>query len=290
MAHPVRQWVVAASASRLRDSPCTEGTICGRSMAAPSPSVIDGELPRILDLLAASSRSHSRAATASGPLRPGPPTSEVTATLYSSSDLRAFVEEHLPPPPARVLEVGCGRGELARAIAGSGHRVVAIDPEAPAGELFRAVSLEEFADADRFAAVVASRVLHHVADLAAALEKIARLLRPGGRVIVNEHAWDRLDAPTARWYMERRAAVEPGVPRTLELCLADWERDHAGLHTYTAMRRELDGRFRERFFAWTPYLYGELPAAVDEDEEGALIEAGEIQATGFRYVGEPRSD
>jgi SAM-dependent methyltransferase len=61
-------------------------------------------------------------------------------------DLHAFVEEHLPPPPARVLEVGCGGGELARAITRSGWAVVAIDPEAPSGDLFRAVSLEEFAD------------------------------------------------------------------------------------------------------------------------------------------------
>lgn len=48
--------------------------------------------------------------------------------------------------PARVLEVGCGRGDLARAIAEAGHEVVAIDPHAPAGDLFRATSLEEFAD------------------------------------------------------------------------------------------------------------------------------------------------
>ena len=27
------------------------------------------------------------------------------------------MEEHLPPAPARVLEVGCGQGDLARAIA-----------------------------------------------------------------------------------------------------------------------------------------------------------------------------
>ena len=35
-----------------------------------------------------------------------------------------------------------------------------------------------------------------------------------------------------------------------------------------------------------PYLYGELTGAVSEPEERALIDAGAIQATGFRYVGE----
>jgi hypothetical protein len=52
------------------------------------------------------------------------------------------------------------------------------------------------------------------------------------------------------------------------------------------MRPELDRRFRERFFAWGPYLHGELGGAVDAREEQALIDAGMIQATGFRYVGE----
>ena len=54
------------------------------------------------------------------------------------------------------------------------------------------------------------------------------------------------------------------------------------------MRPELDRRFAERFFAWVPYLYEELEA-VERSEELRLIEAGEIQATGFRFVGERRS-
>jgi SAM-dependent methyltransferase len=200
--------------------------------------------------------------------------------------LHSFVHAHLPPPPARVLEVGCGRGDLARALARSGYRVIAIDPEAPGGELFRATTLENFADADPFHAVVASLALHHVADLSGALDKIARLLRPQGRLILNEHAFDRLDEPTARWYIEQRAQIRPHASRSLEACQHEWWDDHAGLHGYAAMREELDRRFTERFFTWTPYLHGELAGAVCEREERALIDAGTIQATGFRYVGE----
>jgi SAM-dependent methyltransferase len=200
--------------------------------------------------------------------------------------LYGFVTEQLPSAPARVLEVGCGRGDLARAVAESGYEVVAIDPHAPAGELFRATSLEEFADPEPFDAVVASLALHHVADLPGALNKIVSLLRPTGSLIVNEHAVDRLDEPTARWYLEKRAVIRPDAPRSLEQCLHDWEEHHAGLHGYAAMRKELDRRFTERFFAWMPYLYGELTGAVTDLEERALIDAGAIQATGFRYVGE----
>jgi SAM-dependent methyltransferase len=199
---------------------------------------------------------------------------------------RAFVEAHLPAAPARVLEVGCGRGDLARAVARLGYEVTAIDPEAPVGSIFQAVSLEKFPDPDPFDAVLADRALHHIPDLRGALVKIARLLRPGGRLILNEHAWDRLDEPTASWYLEQRAATHPDAPRSVEECLAEWVVDHHGLHSSEAMRRELDERFEERFFAWTPYLSGELGRRVGERDERALIEAGVIQATGFRYVGE----
>jgi SAM-dependent methyltransferase len=151
---------------------------------------------------------------------------------------------------------------------------------------FQAVTLVDFSDPDPFDAVVASLALHHIADLSGALDKVALLLRSAGRLIVNEHAFDRLDEPTARWYLEKRAQTRRGAPRSLQACLHEWRDDHAGLHGYAAMRQELDRRFDERFFAWTPYLHGELGGAVSRQEERALIDTGTIQATGFRYVGE----
>jgi SAM-dependent methyltransferase len=203
-------------------------------------------------------------------------------------DVLQFVTAHLPRIPSRVLEVGCGDGRLARALDDLGYRVVAIDPAAPQGAIFEAVTLEEFADPARFDAVVASRALHHIHDLAGALAKLRRLLVPGGRLVVVEHAFDRFDEPTAGWYLEKRRAKGPHAPSSLEACLAEWDTDHAGLHGYAAMRRELDRRFSERWFAWTPSLYLELGHAL-EQEERTLIEAGSIQATGFQYAGE-RSD
>jgi hypothetical protein len=118
-----------------------------------------------------------------------------------------------------------------------------------------------------------------------ALSKLQRLLVPGGRLIVVEHAFDRLDERTAGWYLENRRAKDPHAPLSLQACLAEWEADHAGLHGYTAMRRELGLRFTERWFAWTPSLHLELGKAL-EGEELSLIEDGSIQATGFEYVGE----
>ena len=50
-----------------------------------------------------------------------------------------------------------------------GHQVTAIDPAAPDGAIFQPVALEDFADPVEFDAVVASRSLHHIHDLGAAL-------------------------------------------------------------------------------------------------------------------------
>ena len=112
-----------------------------------------------------------------------------------------------------------------------------------------------------FDAVVASRSLHHIHDLPGGLSKLQRLLAPGGRLIVVEHAFDRFDEPTAALVPEKRRAKGPHAPSSVQACLAEWEADHADLHGYTAMRRELDLRFTERWFAWTPSLYLELGGA-----------------------------
>ena len=163
---------------------------------------------------------------------------------------------------------------------------MAIDPKAPDGDIFESVSLEEFAGRGPFDAAVANRALHHIPDLAGALDKVARLLRPGGRLIVHEQAWERMDEPTARWYLEHRETIDPAAPRSVESCLGDWNADHAGLHGSVELRAALDQRFKERLFAWTPYLHAELGGTDVAWEERDLIEAGKISATGFNYVGE----
>src|ERR687894_1867039 len=91
-----------------------------------------------------------------------------------------FVLGQIGDPPARVLEVGCGAGELAQALAHAGHSVTAIDPQAPEGPIFRRVRIEEFSDPGPLDYVVASQSLHHVEDLRRALDKVTNLLRAGG--------------------------------------------------------------------------------------------------------------
>ena len=206
----------------------------------------------------------------------------------SDLDVNGFVLSQLPAQPARVLEIGCGSGDLALALSGAGYDVLAIDPEAPVGSIFRRVTIEELEDPGPFDAVVASRSLHHVSDLRAAVEKIAAL---APRVILDEFAFDRFSRPTAEWYYgQLRAQVAAGrrasAPSSAEACWRRWYTEHEGLHGWREMSDELRRRFNEIHFEWRPYLYHYLQGFATESLEQGLIDARAIRAVGFRYVGE----
>jgi 2-polyprenyl-3-methyl-5-hydroxy-6-metoxy-1,4-benzoquinol methylase len=195
-------------------------------------------------------------------------------------DLNAFYLAHLPGAPARVLEVGCGSGELARSLAAEGYRVLAIDPGAPEGAIFRRVRLEELDDPGPFDAVVASWSLHHIHDLGGGLDRLRALLGAEGRLILDDFGWDLVDRPTAAWLAEQEQV-------TPEELLARWVDEHAGLHGYEAMRRELDLRFEQLLLTRGPYFW-RSSFGTEEAVERALIGDGSIVAIGFRYVGRPR--
>jgi SAM-dependent methyltransferase len=200
-----------------------------------------------------------------------------------------FAREHLPPPPARVLDVGCGQGELTTALAVAGYDVLGIDPLAPQGDIFRRLKLEDVEKTEQFDGIVAGFSLHHIRDLDAALDRIAGLLPPGGVLVVDEFAWDRLDETTLDWlYGQRRALAAAGhgeAPTSHDELQTEWEAEHLGLHGFAALRQGLDARFDEREFDWVPFLHRTLAGVATAVLEQALIDAGAIQALGFRYAG-----
>ena len=183
-----------------------------------------------------------------------------------------------------MLEVGSGGGELARLLAAAGYEIVAVDPVAPEGRIFRRTTIEDFDEPGPFDAVLAARSLHHVRELEPVLDKLAAL---APLLVLDEFAWDRLDAATADWYERQRralaAAGHEGAP-----ALRDWEAEHEGLHGYETLRRELDARYGEVAFEWRPYLYRYLGGVSTEALEETLVETGAIQGLGFRYAGTVR--
>jgi SAM-dependent methyltransferase len=94
--------------------------------------------------------------------------------------------------PSRVLEVGCGWGELAVWIRReTGAEVVAVDLSPRMVELARSRGVDArlgdveelpFADGE-FDAAVAAWMLYHVPNRGRAIAELARVLRPGGRLV-----------------------------------------------------------------------------------------------------------
>jgi hypothetical protein len=183
-----------------------------------------------------------------------------------------------------VLEVGCGReGGVAPALAAAGYEVLAIDPHAPVGALYRQTTLEELDDPGPFAAVVAGRVLHHVRPLAPALDKLAAL---SPLLILDEFAWNHMDEPTVDWYeSQHRVLVAAGREPKGPPQLSEWRERHSDLHSYETLRAEIDARYDELHFEWRPYFYRWLEGPATESLEAGLIAAGAIRPIGLRYAG-----
>jgi hypothetical protein len=190
---------------------------------------------------------------------------------------------HLPAVPGRILEVGCGEeGGVAPVLSGAGYDVLAIDPRAPEGPLYRRTTLEELDDGGPFDAVVAGRVLHHIDPLGPALDKLVRL---SNLLILDEFACDRVDGAARVWYGgQYRSLVAAGRAPSGPADLNDWRAAHTDLHPYSTLRAALDQRYETRDFRWEPYLYHWLGPETRAAEERSIA-ARALQAIGFRYVG-----
>ncbi len=160
--------------------------------------------------------------------------------------------------------------------------MLGIDPDAPPGDNFEAVTLEDLEE-QHFEAVVAERVFHHVHPLGSALDKVARMT---SLFILDEFAWDRMDEPTREWYEgQHRVLVAAGREPKGPPDLAQWRLEHDDLHPSELVRSEASARFTEMHFEQRPYLYRWLDGPASEALEQALLDAAAIQPIGFRWVG-----
>ena len=206
-----------------------------------------------------------------------------------------FVRDHLPTPPARVVELGCGPlGGFVPRMQVLGYDATGVDPEAPHGSAYLRTEFEHLDVAEPLNAVVACASLHHVADLDVVLDRIASVLNPDGTVVVVEWALERFDEATARWCFDRLTAGNESwlshhrdrwqaSGQSWDGYFEEWvsnERLHAGRDIV----RGLQSRFDSKLVGEGSYLFADLDD-VTADEEQAAVAAGAIQATGIRFVG-----
>jgi SAM-dependent methyltransferase len=223
----------------------------------------------------------------------------VKPTDLTTTETLRYCEEHLPAR-SRILDVGCGAGELTRRLQDAGHRVIGIDSEPEEIEKALALGVDarhadflQFED-DPFDVILFSFSLHHVFPLEGALEHVDRLLGPDGLLLAEEFAWDEMDQSSARWFYgmwslldscgvlsgeygeggehhhhsygaDRDTGTKPATP------LDEWREEHhhdPPLHTGKQMLEGVGGRFDSVSSHRVPTLYSDFAAALEPSERG----------------------
>lgn len=183
------------------------------------------------------------------------------------SEFARLLDEAIPCD-ARILEMGCGTGQMSLFLATAGRLVIGADLSRPALEVAEAarrrygIERARFVETDlrapglrrgAFDVVYSSGVLHHTPDPRASFRAVAGLVRPGGMLVVglyNAYARlpHRLRRGVARLTGFRWVPLDPVLrERRAEPARREaWLRDqylHVEEHRHTL--REVQGWFRE---------------------------------------------
>ena len=148
-----------------------------------------------------------------------------TADRYAAAararDWSDFVAWCEPAAGDRVLDVAGGTGALAAALAGRVGEVTVVDVSAamlrhvepPARPLVARAEALPFPDAS-FDLVTCVGALHHVESPTRALDEMARMLAPGGRIVLQDFIADP-DPGRARRWEEIETLRDPGHNRLM---------------------------------------------------------------------------
>jgi len=225
-----------------------------------------------------------------------------------------FVKRCLPAECQRILEVGCGNGDLAAGLSKDGYSVVAIDTDKEAVHAAQQLGVDarfamwpHFRDG-RFDAVLFTRSLHHIHPLSKSLQHLTNSLSEGGRVIIEDFAYEAPDEKTLRWFSStiRRLKKMPALVMNNDVLekllsraetLKAWRENHEKeLHTADEINVQLQNIFacvaKENAAYFFRYAASALPVTEKRDaflqalatEEEILFSNNSIVALGRRFV------
>lgn len=224
---------------------------------------------------------------------------------YGTALAGGLIEIAEVSPGERVLDVGCGTGQLTAALAAvvGGERVAAVDTSEGVLEVcrervpeadVRVASAEALPFTDgEFDRVLAQLVVNLVADPPRAVREMARVARAGG--VVAACFWDDDEMPLLRSLWDSARAVAPSalaaVSAQAQVGLADiallreWWSD-AGLRDVALGEFEVGAEYESFDDLWAPFEAGvghsgQLYGSLDTKQQAA------VRADAHRRLGSP---
>lgn len=232
----------------------------------------------------------------------------------ATAETVAFLTQHLPRT-AQLIEVGCGKGHVAQALQERGYRVVGLDADgetvATAKERGAPVIQATWPDFESAPvdAIAFTRSLHHIGDLQQAVKKARDTLKPQGKLLVEDFAFDIADEVTIAWFIDvvrNQALVNASANDFVSELIgsddpaATWRQHHSDeVHSAEAMKCCIAEHFNIEETSSVPYLYRylipTLPATSDAvaflqqllRDEAQQGRTGQIALIGWRIIGTP---
>jgi len=224
------------------------------------------------------------------------------------------------PVGAKVLEVGCGEGQVACELVQRGYRVTGLDSDSERiaraqahGVRAIVASWPKFESSVLFDGIAFTRSLHHINPLRQAIVRARELLNPNGFLLIEDFALDDVDEATVAWFVKVLRSTQG---KTLINLVADqlvmellsatdviqtWRDNRAHeVHSFTTMNEAIAAQFMVLETQSAPYFYRYLIPVLPETSAGAsfvdevfqqetiLGNRGEIVFLGRRIVASPR--
>ncbi len=216
-------------------------------------------------------------------------------------ETHTFLGEVLPPPPARVIEVGGGRGEVAERLLGDGYALKLIDPSPTSVAAARRRGIDcveqswidygatefgrtEFGASEHYDAALFVRSFHHITPVSEAAGIAAKCLVPGGCIVIEDFAFQTAEPALIEWCattaerLRETGEFAPEAGTLLDHLLNDsrgpaeawqhWGDDVHGIHSEDEMLTALQQHFTMDLRRSVPYAYRYFLTGLPNDASG----------------------
>src|SRR5262249_16352515 len=181
---------------------------------------------------------------------------------------------------------GAGDGAPARRLRDAGWEVTAIDPRSETPDV-SPVALADLPSPDApYDAAVAVVSLHHVEPLEESVERLAEVMAPGARLLLDEFDASMLDERASAWWLAQRHARGGDDPETPEEL---GRKTRGKAHPIDALTRVPAPWFDVGEPVRGLYLYRwHLDESVHPEEQ-RLVDEQELPRTGVRIIARRRA-